>query len=108
MAVKITYMTANVFAVGLGDPLRYMSIGACKAAETLAVPSTGAYVAENLDVAIVVSTEAATIICAHGTTPDAATLVANASSGAGYAIPPGIPFVVAMKTGDKINIKAFA
>ena len=109
MAIKITYMTPNVQSNGVPDALRYLSIGVCRAAETVAtVPGTSAIAAQEGDIAIVTSTEAATIIAAHGSAPDAATTAANGSSGAGYALPPNTPYVIALKTGDKLNFKAFA
>lgn len=109
MPIKVTYMTPNVQSNGVPDALRFLSIGVCRAAETVAsAPGTTTTAALEGDVAIIVSTEATTIIAAHGSTPDAATTTANGTSGAGYALPPNTPYTVALKTGDKINFKAFA
>jgi len=109
MAIKITYMTPNVQSNGTPDALRYLALGVCRAAETVpSAPGTTTTAALEGELAIIVSTEATTIIGAHGSAPDAATTTASGTSGAGYAIPPNTPYVVALKAGDKFNFKAFA
>jgi hypothetical protein len=108
MPVKITYMSAPIASNALPDALRYQSIGPAVRAETLSVPATGTYTAQNGEIAYIVSTESAVVIAAHGSAPDAAATTGIATTSAGYAIPPGMPITVALRAGDKIDLKAFA
>lgn len=103
MSVKISFMKPGTMGT-----INAIGMGACRACETLTVPDTTALVAQGGEIAVIVSTEANTVIAAHGLTPDAAAEVATAATSAGYAIPAGVIVAVAVHAGDKINIKAFA
>ena len=84
-----------------------MAYGQCRAAETITVPGTSTLTAQNGEIMLVTSTEAAAVQIATGTTPDAAATVQTTLTTARMALEPLSTQVVYPNTGDKINIKAF-
>lgn len=104
MPVKVSMMKPG----GLGT-INQVGIGDCRAAETVSsFPGTTTIAAADGEIAYIASTEAAAVILAHGTTPDAAATAKTAATSAGYALQPGQYLAVALKVGDKINVKTFA
>ena len=91
---------------GLG-PL--VGIGECRVRETITVPNTTTASLQADEVAIVLNGEAAGVLVAWGTTPDAATATSTSLSTAGVPVPSGGYSVPIMgKVGDKLNIKAIS
>lgn len=103
MTVKVSFMRPGP----LGS-INVIGIGSCRICETVTVPGSTTASAQEGEIAILVSTESAAVIAANGTTPDAAAVAATAATSAGYGIPAGLVVAIAVATGDKINIKAFA
>lgn len=99
MPVKVSFMRPGY----VGDKSN-LAIGDCRICETLTVPATTTASLRDGEFMLVSSTEASTVVGAHGTTPDAA---ATAETAAGYAIQPTQVYVVQGKVGDKFNAKAF-
>jgi hypothetical protein len=105
MSVKISYFRVSQ----LPDSLNRLFPGVCLAAETISsFPTTGSYVATELIMAVLVSSETVNKMAAHGTTPVATTTTATATSGAGYGIPPSQQVAVLLLPGDKIAVADFA
>ena len=102
MAVKVSFMKPRwAGAVGV------MSYGQCRVAETVTVPGVTTAVTQDGEIMLVTSTEAAAVVIATGTTPDAAATAQTALTTAGMALEPLSTQVVYPNTGDKISIKAF-
>jgi len=102
MPVKVSFMRPAY----VGDKAN-LALGSCRICETLTVPASTTASAQEGEFVLISSTEAATVVCAHGTTPDAAATAETAATSAGYAIPPSLIFAIQPKVGDKINVKAF-
>ncbi len=102
MPVKVSFMTPAY----VGDKAN-LAIGACRICETLTVPATTTASAREGEFILVSSTETATVVCAHGTTPDAAATAQTVATTAGYPIPPNDLTPIQANVGDKINVKAF-
>lgn len=102
MPVKVSFMRPGY----VGDKSN-VAIGDCRICETLTVPATTTASLQDGEFMLVSSTEAATVVGAHGATPDAAATAQTAATSAGYAIPPSQVYCVQGKVGDKFNAKAF-
>lgn len=101
MSVVVAFMKPG----GLGS-VSAVGVGQCRARETISVPATTAISAQAGDIAFIVSTESVTVLAAHGTAPDAQATDATPATTAGYALPPNVPIAIAVRVGDKINVKA--
>ena len=101
MAVKVSFMRP-----GHMGPIE-IAIGQCRVCETITVPGTTTNVALDREIVVMVSNETNVVVAAHGLTPDAAATVETDQTTAGYGVPSGVHFPVALKTGNKVNIKAF-
>lgn len=102
MTVKVSFIKPG----GLGS-VNVIGIGACRICETVTVPGSTSASIQDGEIAVLMSTESAACVAAHGTTPDAAATAATAATSAGYGVPVGVAFPIAGKVGDKINLKAF-
>lgn len=102
MAVKVSFMKPG----GLGS-INAVGLGACRTCETVTVPGTTTASLQDGEIAVLLSTEAASVVAAHGSTPDAAATNATNATSAGYGVPAGMAVAIAGNVGDKINIKAF-
>ena len=104
MPVKVGFFTPG--KLGAIDAI---GVGNCRVSETLTVPGTTTITAADGEMALLVSTEASTVVAAHGLNPDAAAVIfaGNQQTSAGYGVPPGTFVPVVVRNGDKINIKAF-
>lgn len=102
MPVKVSFMKPG----GLGS-INAIGVGDCRVCETITVPGTTTAALEDGEIVVLCSTEAATVVAAHGTTPDAAAIARTSATSAGYSVPAGVNVPVSAKVGDKINIKAF-
>lgn len=99
--------------ISMGKPslvgnLSVLAFGQFRVSETVSVGGTTTITAQQGEIALLVSTESGTVNASHGVTPDAAATAATAATSAGYGVPPGVPYPVALQPGDKINIKVFA
>ena len=102
MPVKVSFMRP-----GLLGTIEAVTIGACRVCETITVPGTTTATAQAGEFVYLVSTEATAVVCAHGTTPDAAAVASTAATSAGYGLQPSDSVAVVLAAGDKVNIKAF-
>lgn len=102
MAVKLSFMKPS-WAGSVG----VMGYGKCRLCETITVPGSSTAAALDGEIILVTSTEAAAVVIATGTTPDAAATAATAATTAGMGLEPLSTQIVVVNTGDKINIKAF-
>ena len=91
----------------IGD-LSVLTFGTFRVCETISVGGTSTIVAQAGEIAVLVSNESGSVDAAHGPTPDADATVATALTSAGYGVPPGVPYPVALQAGDRISIKTFA
>ena len=102
MPVKVSFIRpgpmGSIDAVG---------VGSCRICETITVPGSTTASAQEGEIVLLVSTEGSAAVAAHGTTPDAAATAQTTATSAGYGVPSGILMPIAVKTGDKISIKAF-
>ena len=102
MPVKVSFMRpghlGSIDAVG---------VGSCRICETITVPGSTTASAQAGEIVVLISTEASTVVAAHGTTPDAAATAETTATSAGYGLTSYGPLAIAVKIGDKINIKAF-
>lgn len=105
MAVLVSFMQPG----GLGS-VNAVGVGRCRVAESLTLSTgvTTTNAAADGEIALVVSTEAATIRGARGTVPDAATTAGGSVSDASFPIPPNTIVPVAMRVGEKLNFKPLA
>lgn len=92
---------------GLGT-INAVGVGRVRAAESLALNGTTTASVQDGEIVLLCSTEASTVLGAHGTTPDAAATAATAATSAGFPIPAGVLVPVAAAVGSKINVKATA
>jgi hypothetical protein len=98
--------------VSMGKPtlvgnLAVLAFGQFRVSETIAVGATTTIVAQAGEIAVLLSTEASAVNAAHGPVPDAAATTATSATSAGYGLPPGTPYPVALQAGDKISVKVF-
>lgn len=103
MAVIVTFTRPG----GLGS-ISSVGMGRARAMESVSVPGTTTIATQEGEMAIVVSTETDVILGAIGSTPDAQATAATDVTSAGFAISPGVPYPVALQTGEKLNFKALA
>lgn len=103
MPVKVSFMQPGT--LGSVDAV---AVGACRICETLTLPGSTTAAALPGEIVILVSTETGACIAAHGTTPSAVATAATAATSAGYGVPTGVAFAVAVRAGDRINVAAFA
>ena len=103
MPVKVSFMKPG----GLGS-INAIGVGDCRVCETITVPGTTTAALEAGEIVVLCSTEAATVVAAHGATPDAAATARTNATSAGYSVPIGINMPIAAKVGDKISIKTFS
>lgn len=101
MAVIVSFMRPG----GLGS-IHAVGIGHCRVTEALALDGTTTAAALDGEIAILVNTEADAVLAANGDTPNATATAFTNDTSAGYAIPAGTMIPVALKAGDKINVKA--
>lgn len=101
MAVVVAFMKPG----GLGS-IAAVGIGQCRVRETLTVPATTTASAQAGEIALILSTETAAVLAAHGAVPDGQAVAAGNDTTAGYPVAPNLPVAVATKVGDKINVKA--
>lgn len=102
MPVKVSFMRPAF----VGDKAN-LAFGSCRICETLTVPASTTASAQDGEFIVISSTEAATVVCAHGTTPDGAATAETAETTAGYPVPPSQVYIIQPKVGDKVNAKAF-
>ena len=105
MPVLVTFMRPD----GIGSRV-LMNVGVARLTETLTLSTgvTTANVALDGEIALICSTETATILGARGTTPNAAATASTPVTDAGFPIPPGILIPVQLRVGDKLNFKPIA
>lgn len=101
MSVVVSFISprgiASINSPGIGD---------CRVHETITVPGTTTATAAEGEIVLIASGEAAIVLAAHGTTPDAIAAASTAATTAGYPIPTSSMVIVVPRAGDKINIKA--
>ena len=102
MPVKVSFMRP-----GPMGSVNAVAIGACRICETITVPGSTTASAQEGEIVLLVSSESTAVVVAHGTTPDAAATAQTAATSAGYGLSSDSYMPVAVKTGDKISIKAF-
>ncbi len=102
MPVKVSFIKPG----GLGS-INAVGFGQCRISETITVPGTTAAALLDGEIVVMCSTEAAAVVAAHGTTPDAAAPAQTNATSAGYGVPAGVLVCAAPKVGDRVNIKAF-
>lgn len=101
MAIKVAYMPQRWLPNGV------ITHGQCRASETVTVPGTTTGAALENEVIIILSTEAAAVVFATGSTPDAAASLQTTLTTAGMGLEPLFSLLLYPNRGDKINIKAF-
>ncbi len=72
--------------------------------ESIATGGTGSATAQDGEIAVLYSTEGATIVVAHGSTPDASATSATSATSAAYNIPPDQLVPVQVRAGDKFAV----
>lgn len=102
MPVKVSFMRPGT--LGSVDAV---AVGSCRICETITVPGSTTAAAQPGEIVVLVSTEGTPVVCAHGTTPDAAATAQTAATTAGYGVTSDSMVAIAVQSGDRINIKAF-
>jgi DhnA family fructose-bisphosphate aldolase class Ia len=101
MVAIVSFMRAKSGGADVG------AVGSVRKMEILTVPNTSTITAESDEVAIVLNTEAAAILVAFGSTPDAQATTETSATSAGQAIPIGLTTpALLLRQGDKISVKA--
>lgn len=98
----------SIMAPGAMGSAEAVCYGQCRVRETITVPGTTTASAQNGEIFVLCSTEAATVLAATGSTPDAQAAAMSSASGAGAPVPPGQIVVFQPRAGDKLNVKALA
>lgn len=101
MSVIVSFVTPR----GAGS-VHAPAIGDCRIRETVPVPGTTTASAQDGELVLICSMEAAVVLAAHGTTPDAQAVAATTATSAGYPIPTSGIVPVIPNEGEKINFKA--
>lgn len=102
MPVKVSFMRP-----GTMGSVNAVAIGTCRVCETITVPGTTTATALPGEIAYLVNTEAAAVVVANGTAPDAAATAATAATSEGFGVSVGNDVALVLNGGDKVNIKAF-
>lgn len=103
----MTVVVAFIKPGGIGNDAA-PGVAECRVSEQITVPGTTTAAAEDGEYVLIVSGEANVIRCAHGKSPDAAATAETHDTTAGYPIPPLQSCAVAVKTGDKVSLKALS
>lgn len=104
MAAHVMFMSPR----GIGTP-HAPGIGNIRLREAVIVPGVTNAVANPGEMVMVVNDDAATILAAYGSAPDAALLVETNASSAGIPVPTksfSPPMMV--RPGEKVSVKALA
>ncbi len=102
MPLKVSFMRP-----AYAGSIDVLALGPCRVCETLSAGVISTNSAQDGEIMMVLSTEAAPIVIAIGTTPNGAATAATQETTAGMPLPANVLVPIQCRVGDRVEFEAF-